>query len=38
MGDDKSDGCAILLQAADEKGNPSHIVGATMMMVKPKTL
>jgi hypothetical protein len=38
MGDDKSDGCAILLQTADEKGNPSHIVGATMMMVKPNTL
>lgn len=38
MGDDKSDGCAILLQAADSEGNPSHIVGATVMMDKPKTL
>ncbi len=38
MGDEKSDGCAILLQAADESGNPSHIVGATVMMEKPKTL
>jgi len=38
MGDEKSDGCAILLQAADDKGNPSHIVGATVMMEKPKTL
>ncbi len=38
MGDDKSDGCAILLQAADGSGNPSHIVGATVMMEKPATL
>lgn len=38
MGDEKSDGCAILLQAADESGNPSHIVGATVMMENPKTL
>lgn len=38
MGDDKSDGCAVLLQAADENGNPSHIVGATVMMEKPATL
>lgn len=38
MGDDKSDGCAILLQAADEDGNPSRIVGATVMMEKRETL
>lgn len=38
MGDEKSDGCAILLQAADDEGNPSHIVGATVMMETPKTL
>lgn len=38
MGDDKSDGCAILLQAADDSGNPSQIIGATVMMDKPKTL
>ncbi|NBB49945.1 DUF1223 domain-containing protein [Rhizobium sp. CRIBSB] len=38
MGDDKSDGCAVLLQAADQNGNPSHIVGATVMMSKPASL
>lgn len=38
MGDDKSDGCAVLLQSADTGGNPSHIVGATVMLVKPASL
>lgn len=38
MGDDKSDGVAILLQAADEGGNPSRIIGATVMMSTAKTL
>lgn len=38
MGDDKSDGCAVLLQAADQNGNPSHIVGATVMLSKPASL
>lgn len=35
MGSDKSDGCAILLQAVDEDGNPAAIMGATMLV--PKT-
>ena len=38
MGDEESDGIAILLQAADEGGNPSRIIGATVMMTTPKTL
>lgn len=38
MGDDKSDGIAILLQAADGGGNPSRIIGATVMMTTAKTL
>ncbi len=38
MGDDKSDGIAILLQAADGGGNPSRIIGATVMMTPAKTL
>ena len=38
MGDDKSDGCAVLLQAADDNGNPSQIIGATVMMKRPQTL
>ncbi|QEE45765.1 DUF1223 domain-containing protein [Rhizobium sp. WL3] len=38
MGDDKSDGIAILLQAADGAGNPSRIIGATVMKTTPKTL
>ncbi|PYB74337.1 DUF1223 domain-containing protein [Rhizobium wuzhouense] len=32
---DKSDGCAVLLQSADEEGNPSGIVGATVMKGRP---
>jgi hypothetical protein len=35
---DKSDGCAVLLQSADEEGNPSGIVGATVMMGRPNSL
>ena len=38
MGDDKSDGIAILLQAADSGGNPSRIIGATVMKTPAKTL
>jgi hypothetical protein len=38
MGDEESDGIAILLQAADEGGNPSRIIGAAVMMTTPKTL
>lgn len=38
MGDDNSDGIAILLQAADDDGNPSRIIGATVMMTAAKTL
>lgn len=38
MGDDKSDGIAILLQAADGSGNPSRIIGATVMKTSPKAL
>jgi hypothetical protein len=32
---DKSDGCAVLLQGADEQGNPTGIIGATVMMGRP---
>jgi hypothetical protein len=35
---DKSDGCAVLLQSADEQGNPTGIVGATVMMGRPHSL
>ena len=35
---DKSDGCAVLLQGADEDGNPAGIVGATVMMGRPNAL
>nr|WP_244474776.1 MULTISPECIES: thioredoxin family protein [unclassified Rhizobium] len=35
---DKSDGCAVLLQSADEDGNPSDIVGATVMMGRHNSL
>jgi hypothetical protein len=38
MGDDKSDGIAILLQAADDGGNPSRIIGAAVMKTPAKTL
>lgn len=34
---DKSDGCAVLLQSADEEGNPSDIVGAAVMMGRPNS-
>ncbi|MDH4440489.1 MAG: DUF1223 domain-containing protein [Rhizobium sp.] len=35
---DKSDGCAVLLQGADADGNPTGIVGATVMMGRPSSL
>lgn len=32
----KSDGCAVLLQRSNDKGEPSAIVGATVLMSKPE--
>ena len=37
MGDDQSDGIAVLLQATDNGGNPSRIIGATAMMSTANT-
>lgn len=38
IGSDKSDGCAILLQATSHDGEPSKIIGATVMLEKAKNL
>ncbi len=36
IGSDKSNGCAVLLQAASQDGQPSRIIGATVMIKKHK--